>query len=98
MFGFGKKKEKEYVEVKGKVLRIGSISSLEGVQKYVILLEGDIQGYISRIDRVEKPNKEELVALTQPGDLLEFKTEKGYLNIVPGTFVNKTLAELGYKG
>ena len=91
MFGF--KKEKEYVEVKGKVARIGSIGATESVQRYVILLEGDSQSYITRLWGVG----EDVVALTQPGDVVEFKTQKGYLNVVEGTFVNKTLADQGYK-
>jgi hypothetical protein len=92
MFGFGKKKE--YRQLKGKVGRIGSIGALETVQKYVILLEGDTEAYISRIEGIK--SGADVVALTQPGDFVEFKTEQGYLNITPGSFANKTLAEQGY--
>jgi predicted RNA-binding protein with PUA domain len=91
MFGLGK--NKEYVEVKGKVMRIGVVSASENIQACVILLEGDIHSYISRLCGAG----EDVVALTQPGDLVEFKTEKGYLDLVPKSFVNKTLAEKGYK-
>jgi hypothetical protein len=91
MFGLGK--EKEYTEKKGKVVRIGSMGAIECYQRYVILLEGDSHSYITRLWGVG----EDVVALTQPGDMVEFKTEKGYLNVVEGSFVNKTLSEQGYK-
>lgn len=94
MLGFGKKKEKEYLEFKGKVARIGSVGSGEYVQRYVILLQGDTHAYVSRLENVT--GGMDVVALTQPGDLVEFKTEKGYLSIEPKTFVNRTLAEQGY--
>jgi hypothetical protein len=90
MFGFGKK---EYVEVKGQVMRIGMISASENNQACVILLEGNNQSYISRLCGAG----EDVVALTQVGDMIEFKTEKGYLNIVPRSFVNKTLNKKGYQ-
>lgn len=100
MFGFGKKEEKISVEeveidVKGKVARLGASVANEYRQRYVILLDGDKKAYIS--DRSNKGFIEgDVVALTQPGDMVEFKIKKGYLNIIQGSFVNKTLAEQGY--
>lgn len=91
MFGYGKKKE--YVKLIGQISRIGSIGGGEAMQKYVILLQDSKEAYISYTFRVG----EDVIALTQSGDLVEFITEKEDINVVEGSFVHKTLADLGYK-
>jgi hypothetical protein len=88
---FNSKKNQEYVTITGKVSRIGVTVSSEGSQQYVILLQGAKTAYISVCWSFN-----DIVALTQPNDLIEFITEEGYINIVEGSFVNKTLAQSGY--
>lgn len=83
-----KKPPKEFVEVRGKVERIGMRPFDEVCRGYRVLLEGDNSPYIIPVDIWV--GKETFVELTQPGDEISFIVEKGELR--GKRFVNHSLS------
>lgn len=79
MFGMSKKEKPVFTKVKGRVLRCGPEPYRDATDRFTVLLEDSAVPY--RIHpRVGPETGRCFVELTQPGDVVSFTVEEGYLD------------------
>jgi hypothetical protein len=79
MFGMSKKGPPVFKQVKGRVLRCGPEPYRDSTDRFTVLLEGDDTPY--RIyPRMGTETGRCFVELTQPGDVVSFEVEEGFLD------------------
>jgi hypothetical protein len=88
MFGMSKKEKPVFKLVKGRVLRCGPEPYRDSSDRFTVLLEGSAVPY--RIyPRMGAETGRCFVELTQPGDIVSFTVEEGFLDA--SNFRNESL-------